>query len=155
MGDCVESCREVSEDEHTYVAWVGRDKEVFGYFDECSLCAMFGSESRFEGCIVHSAWLDMCWWSWAATTLSRILLRKGRLEIRWVVCMRLLLHFHISSISPVSTSANPSFNVRLEVKWMCVCWVKLNLVYLITWVRLHFDSGICYIILNYCVLIFL
>ena len=32
---------------------------------------------------LNSLWWDTWCWSWAATALSKILLRKGRLEIGW------------------------------------------------------------------------
>ena len=59
------------------------DEEVVGDLDEGSFCAVVCPEAKLKGFI--ESWLDMCCWSWAVTALSRILLRKGKLEIsRWL-----------------------------------------------------------------------
>ena len=79
MGDGVKRCREVQEDAEA--ARVSSNQEIVDDLDEGGLSAMLKSEARLEGLIE----LDMYRWSWPATTLSRVLLGKGRLEIgRWL-----------------------------------------------------------------------
>ena len=49
MGDCVEGCREVQEDQNTDVARICSDEEVVGDLDEGSFCAMACPETRLKG----------------------------------------------------------------------------------------------------------
>ena len=76
MGDCGKGYREVQEDQNTDVARIGSEEVVVGDRDEGSFCAMACPEGfhRAHGWTCADG-------SWAATALSRILLRKGRLEI--------------------------------------------------------------------------
>ena len=46
MGDCVEGCREVQEDQNTDVARICSDEEVIGDLDEGCFCAMACPEAR-------------------------------------------------------------------------------------------------------------
>ena len=60
------------------MARIGSDEEVVCDLDEGGFCAIVCPEAKLKRFIEL---MDMCCWSWAATALSRILLRKGRLEI--------------------------------------------------------------------------
>ena len=51
VGDCVEGCREVQEDQNTDVARICSNEEVVGDLDEGRFCAMACPETRLKGFI--------------------------------------------------------------------------------------------------------